>query len=73
MDYGISEIKPDRTGSLEEMLRFQAKHFEEKLTMSEEANLECQSLVKRDLNRLANAMIYKKSNKDFESSLNDKL
>ena len=64
MDYNIPQIEADRSGSLEEMLRFQAKYLEDEFTMSE---------VNRSLNKLANAKFNKKSNKDIETSLNDNL
>ena len=73
MDYDIPQIEADRSGSLEEMLRFQAKYLEDEFTMSEEENLEFQSWVNISLNRLADAKFNKKSNKDIESSLNDNL
>ena len=35
-DYDIPEIKPGRKGTIEEMVRFEAKHYEEILTMSDD-------------------------------------
>ena len=40
-DYDIPEIKPGRKGTIEEMVRFEAKHYEEILTMSDDDMAVC--------------------------------
>eukprot|EP00092_Neocalanus_flemingeri_P009546 GFUD01010275.1.p1 GENE.GFUD01010275.1~~GFUD01010275.1.p1 ORF type:complete len:558 (+),score=98.53 GFUD01010275.1:34-1707(+) len=73
MYYDIPEMEPDRSGSLEEIFRFQAKYLEGELAMPDTNNIEFQSWVNKSLSRLPNPKIYHKSNKDVESYVNDNL
>jgi len=73
-DYDIPEMKPGRKGTIEEMVRFEAKHYEEILTMSDDDIVEFKTWANDSLKRISNKNLKNgMSNKEIALYMNELL